>query len=405
MPVPILEGEASSRLLTPEEAAAAESVPLQRLRQWGQLQWQRYRYLLWMLGIAAVGVVAGQLFYLLGERLGPEWLLQSQPEPEPIVVQQWDNVTLQPLQLEGGEQGFVLDFSHTAQADQNATDSNKGPQSGTLQLHLEARPGDLERGVRLGHIGKGGTGLELVLRNAPVPSPAGTAQEGDEQQPGVRKSVALKVQQFVAGQPGRNSAAAYVLATVILLLLTGAILYYLLKRQTRIVTDSAAFREALNLWHPWIMLNRQTPRAIKRYLNRVRYIAMRYRSEDATSVVPLWRRLFRSQALAAEAAIMDEGFIDEAQLVALSAIFSVDASWLRDAEKFDLLAKGKLATLLAQKSRPLHLGMDEDSSAWQAVVEQLQKALQQHLDKHGAAFLEQDARRKFLKVVTATEFA
>jgi hypothetical protein len=43
--------------------------------------------------------------------------------------------------------------------------------------------------------------------------------------------------------------------------------------------DSPEFRDALRVWHKVIVAARPTPRTIKRYLNRVRYLAMRLRSE------------------------------------------------------------------------------------------------------------------------------
>jgi hypothetical protein len=389
-----LESDASSRLLAPEAPAATES----RLRQWGQLQWQRYRYLLWMLSIAAVGIVAGQLFYLFGERLGPDWTLQAQPEPEPITLQQWDNITLQPLQLEGGQQRFVVDF--------NATNDSKDRANTSLQLRLQAHPDDLERGVSLGHLGNTDSGLEFVLSLATPP----TSKDDKNQEEDLTKTdditaTELKTQQFVSGQPSRYSSTEIILAAAVLLILACAILYYLLKAQTRIVSDSSKFRDALNLWHPWIMVNRQTPRAIKRYLNRVRYIAMRYRSEDNTPTQPFWRRLLTPKQAASEEAAMDEDFIDEEQLVALSAIFSVDETWLGDEQKFELLANGHLVTLLSQKFQPKKIGIDDDSSAWQSLAVQLQEALDKHVDEYSDSFLQQEARRKFLKVVTATAFS
>jgi photosystem II stability/assembly factor-like uncharacterized protein/ABC-type multidrug transport system fused ATPase/permease subunit len=399
VPVPTLESDASSRLLAPEEPPVAESVPLQRLRQWCQTQWHRYRYLLWMLSIALVGIVAGKIFYLLAERLGPDWPRQAQPEAEPIALQQWDNITLQPQQLEGGQLSFVVDFNSTANNSNKSTDN-------TLQLRLQAHPDDLKRGVSLGHLGNTNSGLELVLGMATAPTPkADIPEKEDITETADKQTGELKTQEYISGQPSHYSSTEVLLAAAVLLLMACAILYYLLKRQTRIVSDSSKFRNALNLWHPWIMVNRQTPRAIKRYLNRVRYIAMRYRSEDTTPEPSLWRRLLTQKLTTVEETPMDEEFIDEAQLVALSAIFSVDESWLGNEEKFKLLVNGNLSALLSQKFDPKKIGIDDDTSAWQALATQLQEALDNHVSEYSDSFLQQDARRKFLKVVTATAFS
>jgi hypothetical protein len=44
-----------------------------------------------------------------------------------------------------------------------------------------------------------------------------------------------------------------------------------------VVDDSASFREALEIWAPVIARQRQTPRAVKRFVNRLRFLAMRIR--------------------------------------------------------------------------------------------------------------------------------
>jgi hypothetical protein len=44
-----------------------------------------------------------------------------------------------------------------------------------------------------------------------------------------------------------------------------------------VVDDSPHFREALRIWGPLIALRRRTPRAVKRFMNRLRFLAMRLR--------------------------------------------------------------------------------------------------------------------------------
>jgi hypothetical protein len=79
-------------------------------------------------------------------------------------------------------------------------------------------------------------------------------------------------------------AWAYVLVLLILFLLPIA---WLTRRfsEEAIVDDSPSFREALSIWDDLIAARRQTPRAIKRFMNRLRFLAMRVRDvtqeEDA----------------------------------------------------------------------------------------------------------------------------
>ncbi len=66
-------------------------------------------------------------------------------------------------------------------------------------------------------------------------------------------------------------------ATSALLLLIGV----LLGRRGRVQTDdSEDFRAALKVMQPWIVLGHPSPRLLKRYLNHVRFIAMRQRDDE-----------------------------------------------------------------------------------------------------------------------------
>jgi hypothetical protein len=71
-------------------------------------------------------------------------------------------------------------------------------------------------------------------------------------------------------------APAYILFLLIVLLLPVA---WLTRRFSveSIVDDSQSFREALRIWDHLIAMRRQTPRAIKRFMNRLRFLAMRVR--------------------------------------------------------------------------------------------------------------------------------
>ena len=56
--------------------------------------------------------------------------------------------------------------------------------------------------------------------------------------------------------------------------IAGGILLYGLRTTSRRVYDSPAFREALGIWLPVVQCRRVTPRGIKRFGNRLRYLAM-----------------------------------------------------------------------------------------------------------------------------------
>lgn len=62
--------------------------------------------------------------------------------------------------------------------------------------------------------------------------------------------------------------------------LGAASIWSALMRPANVVYDSAQFVEALRRWQPLISRKRNTPRSLKRFLNRVRYLAMRQRASE-----------------------------------------------------------------------------------------------------------------------------
>lgn len=91
-----------------------------------------------------------------------------------------------------------------------------------------------------------------------------------------------------------------------------------------VVKDSPEFAEALKIWLPVITTRQHTPRSIKRFLNRVRYLAMRQRPQEQGET--RWDRL-RSWAMQTVGIAQAErtpppaaNAIPESLLVALSAL-------------------------------------------------------------------------------------
>jgi KAP family P-loop domain len=128
--------------------------------------------------------------------------------------------------------------------------------------------------------------------------------------------------QFVpGGSPLRSHWPIYVLG--ILLLLGAGILYELLRRrQVTVVYDSSEFGAALVIWNPVIGVFCDTPRAIKRFMNRLRYIAMRQRSDQKPGASQGGDR------------------IPEPILVALSALDRLESGILQDDGRLAALGGG-----------------------------------------------------------------
>jgi hypothetical protein len=130
-----------------------------------------------------------------------------------------------------------------------------------------------------------------------------------------------------AGQPASPwPNRVLILASVLLVVLIVVVAY---TPPGVIERDSPAFLEALRLWHPWIVARRNTPRAVKRYLNRVRYVAMRCKHDPE-----------RDEA--------SEDELPEPIAVALTALdaVNVERPWVRSDATWDSLVQRDFETLL-----------------------------------------------------------
>jgi len=145
-----------------------------------------------------------------------------------------------------------------------------------------------------------------------------------------------------------------------------------------VVRDSREFEQALATWHPLLFAWRNTPRSIKRYLNRVRYLAMLQR--PAAPEPALWRRLVDGAARlwqrlrkqpegqdTSPATTSERPIIPEDLLVALSAIDCCHPEWLRDPYPRPL---GK-SFYLAREKLPDQVRTLAEDAAWLTRLESL----------------------------------
>jgi hypothetical protein len=106
-----------------------------------------------------------------------------------------------------------------------------------------------------------------------------------------------------------------------------AFAFVLTRRRDLIEDDSVRFKGALNAWGAIIACQEKTPREVKRFLNRLRFVAMRQRT--ATRERTLWRQLETAVRINAglepvEPQHRDRETIPEDVLVALGAIERLD---------------------------------------------------------------------------------
>jgi hypothetical protein len=157
------------------------------------------------------------------------------------------------------------------------------------------------------------------------------------------------------------------LLLLLLVALLGLGLWRLSIRPEIEIRDSHEFEQALAAWHPLVFAKRNTPRSVKRFVNRVRYLAMLQRRDlrDVTFQDRLasWfrRRLGRYAPPTAE---QRESPIPEHILVALSAIEFCREEWLRD----DRLLHD-FAGFLSQQDIPATLKESLADSRWRFSLE------------------------------------
>ena len=163
------------------------------------------------------------------------------------------------------------------------------------------------------------------------------------------------------------------------------------------IEDSEDFADALKIWHPWVIIKRQTPRSIKRYKNRVRYFAMRLRSDDEPQ--PAWRRLMQrlkgssADKNAEEESSADETPLQEPLLVALGAIHHCNNHWIEDDDLFRLVKEMKINELYDESADD---GMHKPS---QEEIQELADAIRYHASSFPGLWPPNDAqRRKFIKL-------
>ncbi len=136
-----------------------------------------------------------------------------------------------------------------------------------------------------------------------------------------------------------------------------------------IVKDSPEFQSALRVWQPFIYSRQNTPRSIKRFMNRIRYFAMRLpHNEPQTPTNPLRSRFKKWLRLAGEApeVATQKSGMREATLVALGALQNYNHLWLEKKEFWDEIQNGRLPK--------------SDDSGDKTMLTALQKAIKEHRD-------------------------
>ena len=126
-------------------------------------------------------------------------------------------------------------------------------------------------------------------KEAPGPNTTATLQPGSApapQYPGAQPAPLHRPERtgqapVVVGDPTVVNTTPVIAIVVVLVL--GFVAWILVnRRQDPVVKDSKTFKDALQMWKVLVHQRRTTPRSLKRFVNRVRYLAMNQRGETTT---------------------------------------------------------------------------------------------------------------------------
>jgi len=123
------------------------------------------------------------------------------------------------------------------------------------------------------------------------------------------------------------------LAALFVLLVTNVVLT---TRPGVVTHDSKEFTDAMEeVWYPLVLAKQNTPRTAKRFINRVRYLAMRQQGYQEHA--SLWERVLWKDRLREPARATGWQPIPEPLLVALAAIEQVQPQWIYNDDAFKLI--------------------------------------------------------------------
>jgi len=220
-------------------------------------------------------------------------------------------------------------------------------------------------------------GSQPTARGVASPTPVPTPDD--------RKNQKAEIAQppFIPNHP------SYWLLAVLALLLIGAAVWYFSQPRDLVVKDSPDFEQALRIWHQVIYAKQSSPRSIKRFMNRVRYLAMRQRQYQDS--LPRWKEwlgkvgLKFGQHLNTNTTESSTQTIPDSVLVALASIHHVNAEWLKNS---DLLNKGLVHSLVP-------LTNESEKDAWRLI----DAAKLAHEERFKNLQQAKDAREAFRKMV------
>ena len=274
------------------------------------------------------------------------------------------------LKLFAGESYSLNSSEISEKIDQMAKDGSQ-----KFSLFLQLNPQQKQQEIKVASLGDGGENVNLILRlstdqlsslreptqksveKKSLDSTKETQQKMTSPKPRyndqpdtlqkAQKSIkttkySATFRQAESEKEGRLSASRLFWGLVIFVLIA---MYIKKREKEKFSSDSDDFVKSIVSWTPWIQIKQSTPRAIKRFLNHLRFQSIRNRK-----------------------------LLKESLLVAASAIYFYDSKWILNEEKFRKLCNDGLYDLLVDKYEGEKLTEIERNHI-RTVYEQLVKSL------------------------------
>jgi photosystem II stability/assembly factor-like uncharacterized protein len=209
----------------------------------------------------------------------------------------------------------------------NETSTPTEPSANEFSLALRADEKQLQKGIKIASLGKGKEQADIILRLNPVtreiqlqdPVPS-IEKDSVDTSISSEETSANRAAEFrqAAYETGGRLSGLKLLAGI--LLVSSFTFYLYRKKKDKYAEDSRDFKEALTTWTPWIQYKQETPRAVKRFLNHLRFLAIRNNRE-----------------------------LHEPVLVAMATIYFYNPEWLLNEAKFKAICELQLNPLLADE--------------------------------------------------------
>ena len=199
--------------------------------------------------------------------------------------------------------------------------------SDPVSFALQLDPAQLQAGIPVASIGSGKDQAVILIRRVSPPPPQelpiqhqvdtdpdNPVRARGENRLAEFRQAAFEEQQRLATLPWLTTAA-----------LLFAFMVYLYGKSTgKYSRDSASFIAALSRWTPMIQLRQETPRAVKRFLNHLRFLAIR-----------------------------NNAVINESLLVAYSSIYFFRPDWLLEDADFERFCAQDIESLLKDLTKTI----------------------------------------------------